>query len=134
MQTFLPYQSFVQSAKCLDYKRLGKQRIEAIQILKNLWGLRDRWYNHPAVQLWKGYETTLKIYYNCIVAEWEERGYKNNMPKFTIDLSKTILKVPPWLGNPDFHDAHKSNLLKKDEKFYSKYNWNVPKNLKYKWK
>jgi hypothetical protein len=26
MQTFLPYPSFVKSAKCLDYRRLGKQR------------------------------------------------------------------------------------------------------------
>ena len=32
MQTFLPYQNFIKSAKCLDYKRLGKQRVEALQI------------------------------------------------------------------------------------------------------
>ena len=36
MQTFLPYPSFVESAKALDNKRLGKQRVEAYQILKTL--------------------------------------------------------------------------------------------------
>ena len=33
MQTFLPYKSFVKSLNCLDNKRLGKQRVEAMQIL-----------------------------------------------------------------------------------------------------
>jgi hypothetical protein len=32
MQTFLPYPSFEETAKILDYKRLGKQRVEAYQI------------------------------------------------------------------------------------------------------
>lgn len=36
MQTFLPYKSFEQSAACLDNKRLGKQRVEVLQILKAL--------------------------------------------------------------------------------------------------
>ena len=36
MQTFLPYKSFEKSAKCLDYKRLGKQRIETWQIYSAL--------------------------------------------------------------------------------------------------
>ena len=33
MQTFLPYPDFVKSALVLDYRRLGKQRVEARQIL-----------------------------------------------------------------------------------------------------
>ena len=32
MQTFLPYADFQRSAQVLDYKRLGKQRVEALQI------------------------------------------------------------------------------------------------------
>jgi hypothetical protein len=36
MQTFLPYKSFKDSARCLDNKRLGKQRVEALQLLKTL--------------------------------------------------------------------------------------------------
>ena len=30
MQTFLPYKDFGKTAKCLDYRRLGKQRVEII--------------------------------------------------------------------------------------------------------
>ena len=44
MQTFLPYPDFQLSAECLDYKRLGKQRLEAFQLLVALedkWALRD---------------------------------------------------------------------------------------------
>lgn len=36
MQTFLPYPDFAQSAACLDNKRLGKQRVECLQILRAL--------------------------------------------------------------------------------------------------
>ena len=36
MQTFLPYSDFIKSAKCLDYRRLGKQRVEAWQIYNTL--------------------------------------------------------------------------------------------------
>ena len=38
VNTFLPYPDFVKSAKALDYKRLGKQRVEAWQILRALRG------------------------------------------------------------------------------------------------
>ena len=33
MQTFLPYKSFEESAKVLDWRRLGKQRVEGMQII-----------------------------------------------------------------------------------------------------
>ena len=39
MQTFLPYKSFTKSAQVLDYKRLGKQRVEAMQIFNALTGV-----------------------------------------------------------------------------------------------
>lgn len=34
MQTFLPYPNFAASARVLDNRRLGKQRVECVQILK----------------------------------------------------------------------------------------------------
>jgi hypothetical protein len=36
VQTFLPYPDFVKSVWCLDYRRLGKQRVECLQILQTL--------------------------------------------------------------------------------------------------
>ena len=62
MQTFLPYSCFKQTANCLDYRRLGKQRVEAFQILNILEDItpNSRWKTHPAVLMWKGYENALK--------------------------------------------------------------------------
>jgi len=36
VNTFLPYQNFRKIAKILDWKRLGKQRVEAKQIINIL--------------------------------------------------------------------------------------------------
>lgn len=36
MQTFLPYEDFEQTASVLDRQRLGKQRVETLQLLKAL--------------------------------------------------------------------------------------------------
>lgn len=58
MQTFLPYASFTDNAQCLDRQRLGKQRVEAFQILKTLlYG--GGWQHHPVVRMWAGSEQCL---------------------------------------------------------------------------
>ena len=41
MQTFLPYPDFQISASVLDYRRLGKQRVECKQLLTALQHKRD---------------------------------------------------------------------------------------------
>ena len=132
MQTFLPYADFEESAKCLDYKRLGKQRVEAWQIYQIVSGKRTKggWINHPAVNMWRGFSNLLAYYYNDILDEWIKRGYKNTMEYIMVPPSIT---EPLWLGNKDFHDSHKSNLLRKDLNFYSQYGWDVPNNLDYVW-
>lgn len=129
MQTFLPYADFEESARCLDYRRLGKQRVEAMQILKCLRGEKDGWKNHPAVKMWKGYEKALAKYMNVCIDEWVRRGYNNNMIKESVD----DYILPEWFGNDLFHDSHKSNLLRKNQEFYSQYNWNVSNDLPYQW-
>jgi hypothetical protein len=40
---------------------------------------------------------------------------------------------PFWLGNEKFHASHRSNLLRKDFKFYSQYGWQEENNLPYIW-
>ena len=79
MQTFLPFMDIEKSAKCLDTKRLGKQRVEALQIFECLMVKETRWKNHPAVKMWKGYEGFLLYeYLNKILNEWEQvRGFNN---------------------------------------------------------
>jgi hypothetical protein len=129
MQTFLPYPDFERSAQVLDYRRLGKQRVEARQILNALAGRTKGWINHPAVRMWRGHETALKAYYNTMVEEWIRRGYNNTMTKEKVDPG---WNPPPWL-NKAFCAAHRSNLLRKDPEFYGRLGWSEPDDLPYLW-
>lgn len=132
MQTFLPYPNLKKSLKTLDSRRLGKQRVEAFQILNVLLNRTKTkgWRNHPVVKMWCGYENALKLYFNKAVKLWISKGYKNTMKLEIID-GKIIL--PKWFGNKEFHASHRSNLLRKDEAFYSKNNWKEKNNLPYVW-
>lgn len=40
MQTFLPYSNFAKSVQSLDRQRLGKQRVETMQIMQAIYGFR----------------------------------------------------------------------------------------------
>ena len=137
MQTFLPYNNFYQSAKVLDQKRLGKQRVEALQIFNALTGASTKdgreykgWINHPATKMWEGYEEALLLYKNKMIEEWILRGYNNTME--LVGLPDSI-KMPPWLGDDRVHASHRSNLLRKDFNYYSKYNWKEPIDMEYYW-
>jgi hypothetical protein len=131
MQTFLPYSSFQKSAEVLDNKRLGKQRVEAFQILKALENPLYGWQHHPAVQMWRGHEEALKYYFNCMLLEWLKRGFKNSMQFYS--LSCLNCKMPDWIGNEEFHKSHRSNLLRKDFNFYSQFFTDVDANMLYYW-
>ena len=132
MQTFLPYPDFTASAQALDYRRLGKQRVEAYQILRVLDGLTKGWRNHPAVLMWAGYEPSLAEYGRVVCVEWRGRGYKDTLlPKFEEISDSNVL--PPWLGDTRLHLSHQSNLLRKDFEFYSSKFPKVPDNLPYHW-
>jgi hypothetical protein len=143
MQTFLPYPDFERSAKCLDNKRLGKQRVEVLQIYRALTIPGYGWRNHPIVKMWKCCEGGLLIYGIAICKEWKARGFKDSLlPIFMDELKKhsiniynrgNVGRIPGWIGNRKFHRSHKSNLLRKDPIHYGKFKWNVPNNLEYIW-
>ena len=86
MQTFLPYPNFRESAKVLDRQRLGKQRVETLQILRCLAGETEGWKNHPAVKMWRGYEIALTMYRLAICNEWVSRGYNDNCAEKMMEL------------------------------------------------
>ena len=132
MQTFLPFPNFYRSVEVLDYRRLGKQRVETYQILNILLGRTDSksWSNHPATKMWTGYEEDLKVYQNYTIDEWVRRGYKNNMKHETVDLKR--LEMPHWFGDYDFHRSHRSNLLRKNYEYYSQF-FTEPTDLPYVW-
>lgn len=135
MQTFLPYADFIKTAKCLDYRRLGKQRVEAWQIYQALTKENYGWKHHPIVKMWQGYEQALLRYGMSICEEWRARGYKDTMlDKFinNYNIEKDI-GYPSWFGKKSFHASHRSNLLRKDKVYYSKFDWKEQDNLPYVW-
>lgn len=131
MQTFLPYPDFKKSVEILDYKRLGKQRVETFQVLNILLGRTSTkgWVNHPVTKMWRGYESALQTYQNFTIQEWIKRGYRNNMP-FEKILIET--QMPPWIGDERLHRSHRSNLLRKDWEYYCVY-FNEDPSLPYFW-
>jgi hypothetical protein len=136
MQTFLPRPDFSDSLKTLDNKRLGKQRLEAMQLVNSTLKLAQDphtkvgWANHPARTMWRGYLDALKLYHNLSILEWKSRGFKNTMKLY--DLPDSI-DLPHWIGREDFHASHRSNLIRKDPIWYGQFGWSEPNNLEYIW-
>ena len=130
MQTFLPYPDFKKSLQTLDYRRLGKQRVEAYQILRAI-KYGSGWRHHPVTKMWRNHVNALKLYHNLSIGEWVRRGYQNRMEKMKITGK---ISYPPWFGRENFHVAHRSNLLRKDAVFYGRYGWVEPPDLPYLWK
>ena len=135
MQTFLPYPSFAQSARCLDNKRLGKQRVECLQILRALNDPTYGWQNHPAVKMWRGHSFSLVNYALEICAEWQRRGFNDTCRVRIVDFLMRIDNGvnPSWLGDESFHASHRSNLLRKDPAHYGRFGWSEPNDLPYVW-
>jgi len=131
MQTFVPYPEIINSVRCLDWQRLGKQRVECKQILNALSPnyTKKGWINHPAVKMWRGHENELRAYANACITEWISRGYKNTMQLYEV---KAPLSMPSWWGGK-IHTTHRSNLLRKNEVWYSQFGWQEPKSLEYFW-
>ena len=130
MQTFLPYSNFNKTAEVLDWRRLGKQRVEGMQIIKTILNPEAKgWKNHPIVIMWTPYVQALQLYTNTMITEWIKRGYNNNMKLYDI----SSIQFPHWLGNKEFHSSHRSNLLRKDTEYYSQFDWEEDSNLPYIW-
>jgi hypothetical protein len=146
MQTFLPYADFAESVQSLDYRRLGKQRVETLQVLKALLqggGLHGGWARHPASRMWEGYELALLKYQEETCKEWVEgRGYKDtcwekSQAFFTeeqlADYKAGNYEMPPWFGDPDFHNAHLSNLVRKAPEIYVPIFGDIDPTIPYIW-
>lgn len=148
MQTFLPFPDFMQSAAVLDQARLGKQRVEALQVLRGLTVPGYGWRNHPAVRMWIGYEEALVRYGLDVCAMWtaEERAdtcaatlatefgrYRPGSAARTQERLADDGELPPWLGEPAFHRSHQSALVRKAPELYTPFFPDVPDDLPYVW-
>lgn len=114
MQTFLPYPDFVASARCLDRLRLGKQRLEVLQILRAIRHdgvTTGRWRNHPAIRMWVGFRPALALYGLVICDEWIRRGYRDNCRPL-VQIHFTLDAADRWgLGAADKLDEWNTRLI-----------------------
>lgn len=141
MQTFLPYRDVDASIATLDYRRLGKQRVEALQVLRTLAGITDGWRNHPAVRMWRGHERALAVYGIAACRRWtDEFGYKDSCLVQISDIADTHFAdttdaFPSWFTDDDgsLFVSHQSNLLRKLPEHYGPLFPGVPDHLPYIW-
>jgi hypothetical protein len=134
MQTFLPFPDFAESAAVLDDVRLGKQRVEAYQIVRTLLEVTQGWRHHPAVKMWRGHTDALIDYGLVMCREWTRRGRADTVhDKLLAHRTDSPAVAPRWLGNAALHASHRSNLLRKDPDWYGRFGWAEPADLPYVW-
>jgi|TARA_R100000005_G_C4966631_1_gene181199 hypothetical protein len=130
MQTFMPYADIDKSVRCLDYRRLGKQRVEAMQTYNQITKGKGGYPHHPVNRMWKDYPDALAYYHNTCIDEWIDRGYNNTMKHIPHIMN---FDMPDWIGDEKVHASHRSNLLRKDYDFYSQYGWGEQLDMDYHW-
>jgi hypothetical protein len=116
VNTFVTSSSVVECAKALDYRRLGKQRVEAYQLWRALMGITKGWTRHPATLMWSGHTCFLALYCNTMIDEWVARGYKNTMQKLPHCKNP---RPPWWWGWEPMIMSHKASLNRKMPTYYS---------------
>jgi hypothetical protein len=149
VQTFLPYADFRSSALALDRARLGKQRVEALQVFRALTVPGYGWQHHPVVRMWEGYQEALVRYGLEVCRVWTEQGRPDTCaasmtaefaafrPDATeVRSQKTLAaagELPPWLGDRALHRSHRSALLRKAPEEYAERFHGVPDDIPYVW-
>jgi hypothetical protein len=148
VQTFLPYPDFARSAAVLDLKRLGKQRVEALQVLRALTYPTYGWKRHPAVRMWAGYAEGVAAYGQAVCLEWVSRGGTDtvadtigvdlaaaglpSVPRTQHELER-VAGLPDWIGDERVHVSHQAALVRKDPAFYGALFPDVDPELPYFW-
>jgi hypothetical protein len=148
VQTFVPWPSFADSAAALDTRRLGKQRVEVIQIARAILVPGYGWANHPATLMWKDHLEALECYLGAICDEWCARGFGDTC-RATVreDLAAADVPaggrtqdelaaaglLPLWVGDEALHRSHRSSLLRKDPAWYRPRFPDDPDDLPYVW-
>ena len=128
----------------LDDLRLGKQRVETMQVLRALvYPTYRGWKNHPATRMWRGFTAALVAYGIEVCAEWSRRGRADAVRDALLTFTGGVVPgvralrregaLPPWLGWEPVHVSHRSSLVRKDPGHYRGYFPDVPDDLPYVW-
>ncbi len=147
MITYITHIKFGDTARALDDRRLGHQRLEAWQVFDGLtMGREDR--SEPVFRMWQGHEFALAVYGMILCNEWlhvrgcADKGFwkfcnavrdmRNDDPGFTYE-------PPPWFGDRDVMRSHRSTLMRKQAeglvtgRDYIKMFRGTPRSMPYIW-
>lgn len=146
MQTFAPEGRRIDLGfQALDYRRLGKQRVEAWQILNVLRGVDNEgnpkdhkgWVNHPATKMWRGHTAALAFYGMMCCREWKQRGFNDTMLSRFVSVYVSLVEDGDDPALPEFLDdimvSHRSNLIRKLPEHYQPLWPEVDDSLPYVW-
>src|SRR3954452_11811225 len=108
MQTFVPVADCEDSARLLDSPRLGKQRVETLQILRALELPDYGWATHPPVRMWRGRTPALLAYGLAMVRVWRERGFADSTQALIAEFAPDVVgctqadlaaagRLPSWV-------------------------------------
>jgi len=133
--TFLVSSDFVENARCLDTKRLGKNITESFQVYRYITGQGKAQGNPHLYRMWNGYDKCLLSYILALHDEWiarfddgrrgGKRTHKNGLEAEAI-VCKTNFsdyKRPDWITNEVVLSSHRSALLYKNMDWYEQWGW-----------
>ena len=101
----------LETAKCLDKKRLHKQIVECGQILAALEGKTTAWKNHPCVTQYRGHETWLRLYRAVLINYGKDNAIAEK-------LNEQAVKLTPKFHGKDYLNQMKRRLYTKDKEHY----------------
>ena len=114
MQVFI-IGSPLETAMCLDKKRLNKQIIECGQILKAIWGESKSWVNHPCTIQYRDNVKWLIAYTHCL-----ESFFNNDIHKARI-WNLYAMDNKPIFHTQDYFDNMKRRLYTKNHEHYKQW-------------
>lgn len=143
LRLFLPYASYPLLVHTLDPERLGRMRHQIPHILWTMVGTqvrgvgRHEWSGHPAIEMWRGYESSLLRLLHCCLHEMDLRGWpKAQDPILTAEDAdywnlphEVVLgpvRHPEWLGHTSLHASHRACLKSRDGEWYQQFDWDEP--------
>lgn len=128
MIVYMPEESVRDSVKALGHADLEQQFLDIIEIL----GILTHGYpdDHPAIEMWRGYEDALFEYLLETKEELANRGiYKSsdwdNAFKIYNEFPIAGIEWPEWMDNHLLHKSHRQRLFLNDPDEYDKYSWDA---------
>jgi hypothetical protein len=137
MQTFHTNSDPRTTAADLDMRRLNKQIVECVQIIRAAQDETAGYRSHPAVKMWMGHERSLAEYTQAMLDEWWSRGYTSHIgsAQKVTEYLQTLEDTgwPGWWGDSAMVRSHQSNLVRKAPEHYIPLFPDVPDDIPYVW-